>query len=178
VTWGAVVLGNPLHRLGVLAQARGDFRAASLFLEEAVEQQEVGRKANPSHPGNRDALRDTYWQLADTRLRLGAHRKAAEAAGVLPLSPDQWRECYQAARLLTRCVALAGTDAQLSAGQRREAVQEYAGRAVERLREAVRRGYKDLAFLRKDPGLDVLRSRADFQKLLAELAERTSTPSK
>jgi hypothetical protein len=74
-------------------------------------------------------------------------------------------------------VALADQDAQLSAGQRRETVQEYASRAVERLREAIRRGYKDLAFLQKDPGLDVLRPRDDVQKLLAELAPKMHTPN-
>jgi tetratricopeptide (TPR) repeat protein len=48
--------------------------------------------------------------------------------------------------------------------------QEYADRAVALLRRAVEAGYRDAAHMRKDPDLDALRGREDFQKLLAELA--------
>jgi hypothetical protein len=37
------------------------------------------------------------------------------------------------------------------------------------LREAVKQGFTDAAYMKKDPDLDSLRGRADFQKLLAEL---------
>ena len=47
--------------------------------------------------------------------------------------------------------------------------QEYADRAMELLRQAVKAGYKDAAHMAKDPDLDPLRDREDFQKLLAEL---------
>jgi hypothetical protein len=40
---------------------------------------------------------------------------------------------------------------------------------VEALRQAVAKGYKDAAHLKKDPDLDPLRGRGDFQKLLAEV---------
>ena len=44
-----------------------------------------------------------------------------------------------------------------------------ADRAMATLRQAVQNGYKDAARLRQDKNLDPLRSRGDFQKLLAAL---------
>ena len=46
----------------------------------------------------------------------------------------------------------------------------YADRAVALLRQAVAKGFTQLEVYRTDPALDPLRSREDFQKLLADLA--------
>jgi tetratricopeptide (TPR) repeat protein len=46
---------------------------------------------------------------------------------------------------------------------------QYATRALELLREAVAKGYKKIAHMKQDKDLDPLRSRDDFQKLLAQL---------
>jgi hypothetical protein len=64
---------------------------------------------------------------------------------------------------------LAAKDAKLPDAQRKELANSYADRALEALRQAVTRDYKDAANLKKDPDLDPLRGRDDFQKLLAEL---------
>ncbi len=48
-------------------------------------------------------------------------------------------------------------------------VEQYAARAVELLRQAVAKGYKDVGHLKKDPDLDAQRQREDFKKLLREL---------
>jgi serine/threonine protein kinase len=53
---------------------------------------------------------------------------------------------------------------------------EYAGRAVESLRKAVRAGFKDTARVRQSHALDSLRDRDDFKKLVAEM--QAGTPSK
>jgi serine/threonine-protein kinase len=47
--------------------------------------------------------------------------------------------------------------------------------AMAALRRAIRAGYHDLAHLRKDPELDSLRRRKDFQKLLKELETKGKT---
>jgi hypothetical protein len=46
------------------------------------------------------------------------------------------------------------------------------------LRQAVVRGYKDLAQLKTDPDLKALRGRDDFKKLLAELEARAKPAGK
>jgi hypothetical protein len=47
--------------------------------------------------------------------------------------------------------------------------KSYAARALDLLRQAVARGYKDAALMKKDPDLDPLRQRDDYRKLLAEV---------
>jgi tetratricopeptide (TPR) repeat protein len=58
-----------------------------------------------------------------------------------------------------------GTDASRLA----KLAQEDADRAMEWLTKAVAAGYKNKAHMERDADLDLLRNRADFQKLLAEL---------
>jgi tetratricopeptide (TPR) repeat protein len=48
----------------------------------------------------------------------------------------------------------------------------YAARAVELLRQAVAKGWKDIDHLKEDTDLDPLRSRDDYRKLLKELEEK------
>ena len=55
---------------------------------------------------------------------------------------------------------------------RKELADAYAARAVQLLREAVAHGYKDVAHMKKDPDLNPLRARPDFQQLLADLEQK------
>jgi hypothetical protein len=66
-------------------------------------------------------------------------------------------------------VLLAEQDAKLPEPRRKELVRSYADRAMAALRQALAKGYKDCAQLKKDKDLDALRGRDDFQRLLAEL---------
>ena len=47
--------------------------------------------------------------------------------------------------------------------------ERYARRAIALLRQAVAAGYQDAAHMKKDPDLDSLRGRDDFEKLLKEM---------
>jgi hypothetical protein len=58
---------------------------------------------------------------------------------------------------------------KLDATQRKEAAQFYGDAAMKLLRDAVNKGYKDVAHMKKNTDLDPLRQRDDVQKLLAEL---------
>jgi hypothetical protein len=53
--------------------------------------------------------------------------------------------------------------------QRQAAAQFYGDAAMKLLGDAVSKGYKDAAHMKKDTDLDPLRQRPDFQKLIAEL---------
>jgi hypothetical protein len=102
----------------------------------------------------------------ERRLLLGEHAEAALAAGKLPATfPGSEGAHFAAGRYLARCAVLAGAAGKLSEGRREELARDYAGRAVQLLGEAVRKGYKDLQSLKEDPQLEVLRGRADFQGL-------------
>jgi tetratricopeptide (TPR) repeat protein len=50
--------------------------------------------------------------------------------------------------------------------------EQHARRAMALLRDAVAKGYRDVAHLRRDPDLDRLQVRADFQQLVADLEAR------
>jgi serine/threonine protein kinase len=83
------------------------------------------------------------------------------------------RSLYNAAcyRAVTAAVGLAAPKSP-------PAVQEAraeADRAMAWLEQAIAAGYDNLALMQKDSDLDALRDRADFQKLLAELATKLGT---
>jgi hypothetical protein len=60
----------------------------------------------------------------------------------------------------------------IASGKSAAKKSEYADRAMELLRRAVKAGYKDAAQVAKDRDLDPVRARDDFKKLLAELAKQ------
>jgi serine/threonine-protein kinase len=153
-----------------LVQNGSNLTEARQLAELAVSYRQALLQAHPQDPNNRRGLREVYSLHAETLVRLGEHAAAAQTALQLPLLyPDSWQERLSAGWFLARCVPLADKDESLSASQRDTARQNYADRAVQLLREAVQRGYKDLAYLQKDPNLQPLRSRKDFQRLLADV---------
>src|SRR5262249_8438624 len=82
---------------------------------------------------------------------------------------DTPADAYDAACYLSLCVPIAAKHDKLDATQRKEAAQFYGDAAMKLLRDAVRKGYKDVAHMKKDTDLDPLRQRDDFQKLVVEL---------
>jgi serine/threonine protein kinase len=178
--YGQIALAGELDKLAVLVVVnRGEWAEGRRLRERAVGCTRLALKMEPGNPDYREQLRGRWWGLADILIQLQDHAGAARAAQELPpVFPDRWKPCYEAARLLTRCVPLAEKDGKLSEVERQQLAQAYAGRAVELMGETIRKGYKDLDWLRKDPGLDVLRSRDDFKKLLHELAEEHKAKAK
>ena len=65
---------------------------------------------------------------------------------------------------------LSGIAAEPGSGVMATEVTSLGEQAVEALRRAVAAGLHDLAFMRRDPDLDALRSRPDFQLLIMDLA--------
>jgi hypothetical protein len=82
-----------------------------------------------------------------------------------------WGRAGQAATTRAR-------DAKLSEGQRRQRARGYAERAMGLLRQAVAKGYNDAGEIKKDKNLDPLRSRPDFQQLLAEMEHKKTNSGK
>jgi eukaryotic-like serine/threonine-protein kinase len=61
----------------------------------------------------------------------------------------------------------------IASGKNADRKQEYADRAIDTLRKAVKAGFKDVARTAKDMELDPLRGRGDFTKLIEELAKKS-----
>ena len=93
-------------------------------------------------------------------IRRKAPDKAMAAADLIGEHAKKPNDFYDAACGYARCVPL--TD-------KLEDKERYAARAVALLKQAVAKGYKDAAQLKKDAALDALRDRADFKALMKEL---------
>ena len=112
----------------------------------------------------------------------GNHAGAAEsgeklAALVPPNQAAKVLNLYNAARLLSLSSAAAAGDKGLPVPKRKELAERYATRAIGLLTDARVAGFfknpENIAYTAKDPGLEALRTRADFKKFLQELQ---STP--
>jgi serine/threonine-protein kinase len=89
--------------------------------------------------------------------------KAAATADLLAANAKGPGDLYNAACGYALCVPLAGDPGTK---------EKYAARAINLLRQAIARGYKDTAHLKEDTDLAALRERDDFKKLLAEVAAK------
>jgi serine/threonine-protein kinase len=105
--------------------------------------------------------------------REGDHARAlAEVQPVLASKYAQRVDYYNVACVYSLASAAVRKDAALAAEKQAALSQEYADRAVEVLREAIKRGFStqaDLTHMRGDTDLDPIRPRADFRKLLNDL---------
>jgi hypothetical protein len=114
-------------------------------------------------------------------LRGGNHAGAvAELKPILASKAATAIDYYSSACVYSLASAAVRKDTKLSDQEQIHLGQEYASRAVELLRQAVDKGYRrpaDVAHMRTDTDLDVLRQREDFRKLLTELeAANASAP--
>jgi tetratricopeptide (TPR) repeat protein len=126
------------------------------------------------------AARDS-WRLrrALALAQAGEYTRATAEADALAKGKSLWpKDLANLARIHGLAAAAVGKDARLSAAEKAAQAQRHAGRAVELLRRAAQRGYKDLAQLPKDPDLALLRERADFKKLLAASAQKGKAAGK
>ncbi|MBI1915941.1 MAG: serine/threonine protein kinase [Planctomycetes bacterium] len=163
-------LAGTLVNVANLCNQRRDFAPAKAYLEEAQPHHQVALKANPQHPDRREFYRNNLWEL--TRANAGLLDQAGAvraAARIRDLAWDPPANAYDAAFALARCIPIVEKHDHLDAAQRQAAVQFYGDRAMEILRYAVVKGFKDAPKMKKDTVLAPLRPREDFQKLLAEL---------
>ena len=61
----------------------------------------------------------------------------------------------------------------IASGKNGDRKQEYADRAIDTLRMAVKAGFKDVARMANNTELDPLRGREDFTRLIEELAKKS-----
>jgi serine/threonine-protein kinase len=126
-------------------------------LERAIAAQRAATGLNPRSAGYRHMLRGHLAALAGALIDLGEHTEASRVAEDLVRScPDLSGVRAQAARLLTRCVALGKADIRLLASQRDELAGSYADRAIALIRAAIDR---------RETGADRLLDAAEFAPL-------------
>ena len=97
----------------------------------------------------------------------------AAARTIRDLGWDPPGNAYDAAIGLIQCVAIVETHEQLDDEGRRAAVQHYCDSALALLREAVTKGFKNTAILKKELLHKHLHAREDYQKLVVELESKS-----
>jgi tetratricopeptide (TPR) repeat protein len=163
-------LANAMDSLAEMLRRRKDYPVARQLLEQAWSHLLGALAANPRDLAYWAAYSQNRQLLAATLLDLREHGSAAKAAADLARGPFHAAEnTYNAASVLSRCVALAEQDTKLSEARRKEQAKAYADQALAVLRQAIARGYNDIDHLKKDQDLDPLRQREDFKKLRTEL---------
>jgi serine/threonine-protein kinase len=201
----AVDLGESYTNLGTLLRDGSQPDQALAWYTKAIATLEAALRTLGADVTARQFLRNGHRNRAQVLTRLGRFAEAvADWDRALALDDGPDRNFFRLGRALT--LTLAGKHARATAeteellqtgpasagllydaacvfavasGSCRDTAltERYAVRAVALLRQAVAKGWKNFAHLQKDPDLDPLRQRADFQKLLAEL-EKGTPPSK
>ena len=161
--------GTYVH-LATLHLKQGNWAAAKRLLLEGRPHHLAALKANPRHPSYRQFYRRHLAMLAAAHAGLLESDDAVRTAETRrDLGWDAPADAYDAACFLSLCVPIVARHDKLNAPQRGEAAKLYADAAMELLRDAVGKGYKDVAHTKKDTDLDPLRQRDDFRTLVAEL---------
>jgi tetratricopeptide (TPR) repeat protein len=161
--------GAAMVNLARMHLIRKDAQAARRLLEEALPYTAAALKANPRDLSYRNNFRLNRWRMAEALLELKEHAAAAVAAEqFLQTQFEPPRDSYTAAGLLAGCAGLATKDDTLTDDKRHALATTYGDRAVAALRQAINKGAKEVTQMAEDPSLAPLRSRPDFQKLLAE----------
>jgi serine/threonine protein kinase len=153
-------------------EARAEYGRALVLGEEVM-------KATPKEPIYAVGVADNLRRLGLLEYAAGRFADAAAAnrrALALYLGvPKLWeRQVFELACCQAALAGLAGKDG--SGVPAADGLAE-ADKAMELLRKAVAGGYLNLYELRNDAGLDALRQRNDFQKLVADLQNRMKNQS-
>jgi serine/threonine protein kinase len=184
-------VGATLYNLGVVAAFQGRPNDALAWFDQAVATLSPVVEREPGAASLREVLRNSHTQWAETLDRLKRFDEAAKHwEPALQLSQGSDRTYSHCRLMISRVhaghleLAMQDAEAQAKIGvanvvydcacvyalaHAKTKDDRLAVRAVELLRQAVAKGYGDVAHLRQDADLDSLRARDDYRKLLAEL---------
>jgi tetratricopeptide (TPR) repeat protein len=157
-------LAGTLVNMAQLCNRRSDYSTARRLLTKALPHHQAALQANPRNGRYQQFYRTNILTLVESCARDGDPAAALEAANKMrDLGRDAAVDEFDAACALARCIPLATKE------QREQQVQVYGNGAMVLLRDAVAKGFKDVAHMKKDPDLDGLRKRTDFQELTRQL---------
>jgi eukaryotic-like serine/threonine-protein kinase len=166
--WHILKLAEAYAGLAKLAAGRRDLEEARRLQEQALSRKRAALELAPENAEYRRVVGGGCGDLVETLILLKEHEEATKlAAEFAVLSQDSTKETLRAGSFMARCVPLAAADRQLPDARRTELAEAYAKRAIVLVREAVGKGYRDIAALRNDRSFDSVRARPDFGSLLA-----------
>jgi thiol-disulfide isomerase/thioredoxin len=155
-----------------------DPAAARPWQERALEARRQVVRLAPSSTSKKSDLHYCYFDLAKLLERCGDHAALLALGEALLLdAPDDPNQTYNAACLAARAANTAAAQPELPEAERRQLVDAHGSAAVKLLGMAVHLGYRDHPHMERDPDMDPLRARPDYQQLVAELSSRFPRPS-
>jgi tetratricopeptide (TPR) repeat protein len=172
--WG-LAYGYEVLGMAANAQDKTDLALASCdkavaILETLVEKESRNQRWRIDLWDNR-LLRAAIWA------QRGDHARAVQEVEALAATRElSENNLYNLACVYARAAAAAGKDEKLPAAERSRFQDRYATQAVDSLRQAVARGFRNLPGLQNDPDLEAVRGRPEFQKLVQELEEKVKKP--
>lgn len=159
--------------LALLHQQTGALTAAKQLLLEHQSHHLAALKANSRHGRYRSFFRNHLCLLAEVQAGLLEPEEARRTAALRrDVGWDPPADAYDAAVILSRCLPIVAKHEKLSEAQRQQAEQAYGAAVIEMLREAVQKGFKDVARLKSDASFAPVHQRAEFKQLVAELEAR------
>jgi hypothetical protein len=132
--------------LAMLHVQQGNWAAARHVLLEGWPHHLAALKANPRHPTYRQFYRNYLSALTGVLAgQLEQQDAVRTAEDCRDLGWNAPADAYDAACFLSQCVPVVAKHDKLDDQRRKEAAQFYGDAAMKLLRDAVRRGYKDVA---------------------------------
>jgi serine/threonine-protein kinase len=166
VAIGFLNLGDLFRETGGLELAEDRYGKALAVLDVLVQK-------NPQIREYQGFRINARLGIAGVHACFGRHARAtAEAEALLGEPALTALNRYDAACAYGLACAAVRKDDKLTEADREKLAEQYATRAVALISEAWDRGYRDLANIMRDTDLEALRGRADFQKLVRELADK------
>jgi tetratricopeptide (TPR) repeat protein len=106
---------------------------------------------------------------AQSLARAGEHARAFAEANTLATAQNLDSDTFYNLACVCAVASAVVKNVDTPGADATRAAQTYPARAVELLRQAVAKGYKDSAHMKKDKDLDALRDNEDFKRLVTEL---------
>jgi serine/threonine protein kinase/tetratricopeptide (TPR) repeat protein len=195
-----VSLAGSFCNLGCLVTARGRPDEALALLDQAIATLSSSLQKEPRYAWAQEFLFNSHAERARALALLGRHDEAVkDRAKALGLAPANKKAFVQGQLMITRVeagqfeAALRDAD-QLAHSESTEPLyncacvyalvhaktkeDKHAVRAIELLRQAIAKGFRDVAHLKEDADLNSLRDRDDFKKLLVELEGKKESDPK
>jgi hypothetical protein len=172
-------LGQVLNALAESLCERDQLSEARALVKRAIDEQEIAcYRFGETRARHVKLLQGHLNELANIFLRGHDYTSAAKVArDIVGRFPDAWDAHYDAGCILSRSIPLAEKDKELSESTRAETARSYADQALAQLKAAAAKGFTNAEHMKKDPDLDPLRSRTEFQKLVAEVERLEKTAS-
>jgi tetratricopeptide (TPR) repeat protein len=157
-----LALGQTADRSGRLEDAVDHYDKAIEIMEE-LKGKDYARALDP--------LQGARIERALAWAGQGDYARAIKEAEVVQIRQKKLGSVhiYNIACIYSRCSVVVDRDGKLPPQDRVRLKGEFGDEAVRLIRKAIDKGYRHLKVIEKDPDVDPLRTRKDFQELIAEL---------